>query len=201
MTRLLFNSSLVLSCLLLVSCGEKPKTRNNTQNVLFSLDSLFQGQVREMKGRSLGVSRISEINGRQDSVYFRPDTAFWRKEFSVITAADIGKPSLYDRYRKSETDSSGRKSMIYTALDPKINGTSYMSVSRDDSGNIFRIQIHEQEKGLIYRSSRIIVLDFRNDPGRRTVLLSRYSIRGTQKIFLRKKVNYRIRVIINPLNS
>ena len=185
----------------LASCMQRPEKRSETGRTLFSLDSLVQSQEKYLKSMDVTVLRKSGINSDSDVVTFRPDTSFWKNEMSIFSAADIGKPSLYNRYRMETTDSSGLLYTNYEAIDPAINGTTLMSVGRDGSGRIVRIHVIQQEKNFIFKRRRNMNLDFSQAPLSRYNILSGYRVTGFQKMLLRKRTDYRVTVQLKINNA
>lgn len=185
-----------LPLLLITACIRKPDN-NITNRTLFSLDSLINKQEHYLKNRNVTIHRDSRINGKQDKVTFSPDTAFWKNELGVISSADIGKPSLYDRYKIGKSDSAGLSITEYEALDPAVNGTVLMKIGRDRAGNIVQIDVRQQDKSLIFRSGRYMNLGFEHDTISDKYILKHYRVSGFQKMILRKKVVYDLDVSLN----
>jgi hypothetical protein len=175
---------------------QRPEKRSETGKTLFSLDSLIASQEVFLKKMDVTVIRDAGVNDSHDNVSFRPDTSFWDKELGIFSAADIGKPSLYSRYRIEKSDSSGLLFTNYLTVDPEIDGTSFLSVARDSAGHTVRIEINQQEKNYIFRRKRNMILNFRNDPASGYNILSGYKVTGYQKMLLKKSVNYNLNVLL-----
>ena len=180
---------------------KQPETRSEAGKTLFSLDSLVKSQEKYLKGMDITVNRSSGINSDHNQVTFRPDTSFWNKELGIFSAADIGKPSLYGRYQVEKSDSSGLTVTNYKAIDPAINGTTFMSVARDSLNRIVRIMVVQQEKNPIFRRSRNMILNFRNAPSTGHNIISGYNVEGFQKMLLRKKTGYFVDVNLTWAHS
>ena len=140
------------------------------------------------------VIRNSDINNEYNEVTFQADTSFWNKELGIFSAADIGKPSLFSRYRIVKSDSSGLMYTDYVAVDPAINGTMLMSVGRDSLNRIVRIKVIQKEKNLIFSRSRNMILNFSRDPATGYNIISGYRVKGYQKMSLRKRTDYKVTV-------
>ena len=169
---------------------KRPEKRSDAVPTLFSLDSLVKSQEKYLKRMDVTVIRNSGINSDHNEVTFSPDTSFWNKEFGIFSSADIGKPSLYSRYKIEKSDSSGLMYTNYIAVDPAINGTTFMSVVRDSLNRIIRIKVIQQEKNLIFHRSRNMILNFKNDPTTEHNIISGYNVYGYQKMLLRKQTDY-----------
>ena len=173
---------------------QRPEKRSETGRTLFSLDSLVKSQEKYLKRMDVTVIRNSEINSNHNEITFSPDTSFWDKELGIFSSADIGKPSLYSRYRIEKSDSTGLMYTNYIAIDPAINGTTLMAVGRDSSDRIVRIMVLQQEKNKIFRRRRNMILNFRDDPSAGYNIISGYHVKGYQKMLLRKRTDYTVTV-------
>ncbi len=188
-------AGLVLS--VTVSCIRKPENNALVDNNLFNLDSLITGQIQSLKKLNVTVDRESNMNGNSDKVNFKPDTAFWHKEFEIFIAADIDKPALSGMYSISRSDSAGINFVNYNSINPKIDGTSRLSIGRDSAGRIVKVIIIEQNRSLIFRGIRNMVMNLQYNKAIGKNIISGYRVFGYQKIILRKKVNYNINVSLN----
>lgn len=194
-----FSASLFpgLFLLAMVSCRERIENNVLNKQRFFSLTDLISEQTRYLDNLKVTVNRQSEINGERDEVFFKADSAFWSKEFGIFSSADINKPSLLDRYKIIESDSSGLHFIKYSATEPGINGTAFLSVGRDAEGKIGEINLRVQEKNLIYHSERNMLMNFQANPLSGKNIIKDYRISGYQKIILRKKIQYEIKVSID----
>lgn len=173
---------------------QRPEKRSEAGQTLFSLDSLIKSQEKYLKNMNVTVKRNSEINSEHSEVTFSPDTSFWDKEFGIFSAADIGKPSLYSRYRVEKSDSSELQYTNYFAVDPAINGTTLMSVGRDSLNRIVMIRVVQQNKNPVFHRKRNMILNFRNAPSLNHNIISGYHVEGYQKMLFRKRTDYKVNV-------
>ena len=161
---------------------------------LFNLEEVINNQIYDLKRSDITVNKITEINGKREEVFFKPDSAFWNRELEVFSPADIGKPSMRDRYTISESDTLGYHITRYSSMDPKINGTLFLSVSKDLSGLYNEIMIQQRESNFLYQSQRNLRLKFTDNPSLGIYTLKSYGIKGYQKIIFRRPVKYEVDV-------
>jgi hypothetical protein len=194
----------ILSCILpflFISCQEKARMNQPVRTAIFSVKTLIDEQVKELKSWNFTIDKTTLINGKKEEIFFNPDTAFWTKEFEIFATADIGKPSMRDRFILQESDSSGYHYVKYEAVDPDINGTRSLLLCLDSAGTLKGITILHQEDNFIYQSNRILRMNFSRDLLPHGNLLTMYSIKGYQKIIFRDPVNYEIEAKVNPAVS
>ena len=183
-----------------ISCTNKVQDNKINNGAFFSLTDVLSGQSKYLEKLNLTVNRQSEINGKREEVFFKPDSSFWNKEFKIFEAADIDKPSLWDRYRINKSDSAGLQIVNYSAINPRLGGTVFLSAVRDTEGNLLDLAIRVKDKNLIYRSERLLNMKFQPYPSAGKYLLMEYTVTGYQKIILRKKIEYAIHVTLDRVN-
>ena len=179
------------------SCNELQVNDKTSTPGFFNLDVFMQEQTDSLKKLNVIVTKITWFNNKTEEVFFRADTGFWKREFDIISSADISQPAISGRYNTLESDSSGFSITAYEAVDPDIDGISFMRVTRNGSGEILNIDISHKENNFLYHNRRNMNLDFWDSHGKLPGLLREYRISGTQKIILRKEVSYEIKTILD----
>jgi hypothetical protein len=198
MTRICFRILSWTIPVLLMSCGDKTGSNKPIRPVIFSIKTLINDQVKELKRMDFTIDKITLINDKKEEIFFKPDSGFWNREFEIFLTADIGKPSMRDRYNTHESDSAGYHLINYESLDPATGGTKFMTLYMDSLGILKEIKILYQEYNFMYQSNRILRMKFSRASSLRGNIINFYGINGYQKIIFRDPMRYEIEANLTP---
>lgn len=189
--RRVCNSLLLLligSCIF--SC-ERNYTR--TQD-LYAVDSLLHSQMLHLARHGASVAKVTALGSETHLVTLKPaDTIAWKKELEIFDVLNvINKPVNKQRYRVEFHSDSKSNLKVKSFLTDDDLSVKYLRIYYHQSPRqIKKIEASYNESNVLYRSAKILSLEF--EQIRDTSVLTTYSVRGGQKMFLDDSVQYDIR--------
>ena len=186
--KILF-SLLTLVCCLMVSCTTQRQRKEN----LYNIDSLVAGQIDHLLFHKAGVNKKVSLNSVEKIITTVPsDASEWRNELDIFIELDaINKPinkGAYNVETYADLKSNLKVKSFRTAIDLPVK---YLLVYYHQSlKEVRKIEAQYNETNTLYSSARFLTMEFQNISNQ-TVVTS-YSIKGGQKMFLDDTVKYKI---------
>lgn len=195
MNKIYIRKFFAITLLLLTSCGTDSRT---SEKDYFDLYRFLESQVNHLALRNPTVHRKIAIGEQQEAKVLQLRASKWKKELTMFFQANINKPSLKGLYEVDSTLSDTYKVVSYQTKNNNKTGVQLMKVYYKQ-GEVAKIEIHFQEKTMIYHAQRKLLMTFdKKEEG--PPLLSTYTIDGQQKIIFKDAVGYHVeaRVIYQP---
>jgi len=195
------NSFFVVRCackgllLFIIVSGLYSCDRNYTRTKdLFAIDSLLRGQVQHLAHHNASIAKVTTLGNKNNIVTLKPgDTIAWRKELEIFEALNvINKPVNKQRYRvefHSDIKSNLKVKSFITSDDLSVK---YLKIYYEHlPTQMKKIEASYDESNALYHSAKVLLLEF--EQIRDTSVLTTYSVRGGQKMFLDDTVQYNIK--------
>lgn len=179
----------------LSACEEKQAQSGN----YYSIDSLVHAQVQYLKASKAVLTKKAEIDGVEEDTTITPvDSAAWANELDIFAElAVINSPGNASRYevKRAEKDPNSNLSVdSFTGKDalPVVYlKTFYLNTP----SQIRRVEALYQEENSLVKGSRLLIMEFQRIGNE--IMLTSYSIEGSQKMFLGESVKFSIRGTIS----
>ena len=189
MTRIVL---VICFCVFLFSCN---RANQKYDKAYFDFDSLIEAQVTALLKAQTTISKKSLITGKEDSSTFVPDSLALANELDVFRQLDlINKPLYRSGYEISDGEKDTKSNLLirsYTSKTP--SPVPYVKFYYQSSSNeLKKIESVFREENALYDTKRNLLLEFDNNTG--VLLLSGYSLSGTQKMILNDTVNFAVTV-------
>ena len=188
---------IVLCCMISMSCSnERIKPAG-----LYNIDSLIVTQIDYLIAHKATMRKETTLNGIEKISTTIPKNAMdWKNELAIFSELDvINKPinkGAYTIENHADIKSNLQVQAFNTTADLPVK---YLRVYYQHSLNkIRKIEAQYNEANTLYTSARFLAMEF-EDSFDKTILTS-YSIKGGQKMFLDDTVRYTIDVSINLKN-
>lgn len=161
----------------------------------FDFDSLINVQVAGLRKAQSTIHKKSMINGKQDESSFVPDSLKLANELDVFRQLDlINKPLYRDAYEIKDGEKDTKSNLLirsYTSKTP--SPVSMVKFYYKSSAlELKKIESVFHEENALYDTKRHLLLEFDDSSG--SLLLSGYSLSGTQKMILNDTVNFSVNV-------
>jgi hypothetical protein len=186
---------IVFFVLIFLSACEKKEPPKSA----FAIDSLINSQVRYLIASKAILTKKAEIDGMEELNTFTPkDSTSWTNELDIFAELNVinnpDKAASYD-VKKGERDINSNLSVdSFTgkgALPVVYLKTYYLN----SPSQIRRIEALYQEENSLVKGSRLLIMEFQRLGSQ--VMLTSYSIEGSQKMFLGESVKFSIRGTIS----
>ena len=173
----------------LISCGNiKPQEAS----VYFSLDSLLDLQSDHLVASKAKLTKITF--SAKDSAFaeLNPDSLGWSNEFQLIRELDINKPSLSGRYKqiKKKDTNSNLDVIRYESTEDDLDVEYFELYYLKELKELKLIKASSFESNSIFKSSKNIELELDNINDK--LQITRYNVKGYQKMILQDSVKFRI---------
>ncbi|OJJ21145.1 hypothetical protein BKI52_11290 [marine bacterium AO1-C] len=184
-----FISGTLLVFILGLAACENPNQTNNASKTYFDLRGFMQTQITYLKKNNPKVKKtiLNEGKPMTKDVTIKD----WEKELRMFVNADINKAALIGTY----TTKKNGNSVTYTSKESK-NTVQSMTVALDDSKKQAKsIVIVAGNENLLFSSGTQLKLYCKkavNDQ----YSIAGYEIKGFQKIIMREKRPYEIKVTV-----
>ncbi len=175
---------------MLQSCDQKNQEYDKPY---FDFDSLVNVQITALVKAKASLTKSVVLDGKSDQSTIKVDSAMVAHELDVFRQLDfINKPLYRTNYQITEGEKDTQSNLItrkYKAKDaaPVSVVTFYY---HNNFKQLRKIESEYQEDNTLYSTKRILQLEFDDASG--TVLLSRYTLRGSQKMILNDSVKFSI---------
>lgn len=186
---------LFIIALVFFSCSQQ----NEKITIYYPIDSLLNKQITFLTASKAKLLKEAEINGLQETNSFMPaDTTAWQHELDIFYALNtFNKPINLGSYtlRAALPDSTSNL-LIRSFSTTKELPVKYFNVYYlDDLNNVKKIEALYSESTSLLTESRLLTLEFKDIYNKN--ILSHYSIKGGQKMFLGDSVQFLIRGTIS----
>ncbi|MDQ3393465.1 MAG: hypothetical protein M3512_05055 [Bacteroidota bacterium] len=154
------------------------------------MENLVSQQVQALNRTNPQIEKIASMNGVDEKIIKKLDSAGWASEIKIFLEADINKPRLIGNYDKEETIEGNARTVWYHAINPKEVQIEYLKLLYEKE-KLASIESVFKEKNLLYKTRRSIQMNFKED-NQGGPILSDYLIIGQQKMILKDTINYKI---------
>lgn len=184
---------IICSCTFLISACNRANQKY--EKTYFDFDSLINVQVVELLKVQSTITKKSVINGKGDDSSFVPDSLKLANELDVFRQLDIINKPLY---KNAYEISDGEKDIKSNLLIRSYTSTTSSPVSfvrfyyKSSPRELKKIESFFHEENALYDTQRNLMLTFDDSSG--SLLLSGYSLSGTQKMILNDTVNFSVSV-------
>jgi hypothetical protein len=185
----LFQVAIVLITVILLSCSTEEQ---NTAG-LYNVDSLFKTQIDYLVGHEAVISKKAVLNGVEKITMITPkDSLAWNEELSIFFELDVvNKPihkGIYSVEEYADNKSNLSVKSFSTTEDLPVR---FLKVYYQNSlSQLRKIEAQYNEANSLYSSRRFLTMEFENVYNK--TILTSYSIKGGQKMFLDDSVQYNI---------
>lgn len=188
------NSLFLFLLFFIGGCGEVINEKLNNKNNYFDLKGLLETQILLLDSLQPNLSKVTVIDGLEESQTLHLDSAGWAREMEIFFEADINEPILKDAYELEEKDLGDSLTLMsYEAIDKKNAEIEFLKVFYPKNEDLpSHITAVFTEKNALYDSKRSLELNFKSDNDLH--VLSGYSIEGIQKMLLKDTIYYKVRV-------
>jgi len=165
----------------------------------FDFDSLIDVQVTALLKAQTTINKKSMISGKEDDSSFVPDSLKLANELDVFRQLDlINKPLYRNSYEIRDGEKDTKSNLLirsYTSKTP--SPVSFVKFYyRSSSHELKKIESVFHEENALYDTKRNLLLEFDDSNG--SLLLSGYTLSGTQKMILNDTVNFAVNVSFSP---
>lgn len=171
-------------CLVLIwGCSDlRPEMNISTY---FDVDSLVNRQVKTFDRIQPTLEKSAKIDDRSERQTLRYDSSGWARELTFFRQLNINEPSLVGGYTIDSTDNV----VTYTPDEDLSTRVRTLSIHYSD---------HRLEKitGLIFEENEIYATEKDIEVNFEDGLISKYRLRGFQKIILKDTARFEIEGII-----
>lgn len=184
-----FNLIVVLGVLAMTSC------QNNTtvSKKYFDIDSLINQQLRYLEKTEASLSKMASIDSATDRSNFKPDSTSWANELEVFLHLDvINKPIYVGAYEvmDGEKDINSNLTIRSFVANREVPVKSLKLYYQGSPKKLRKLEAVLSEQNSLYYTSRKFSMEFEDVNGQ--AVISRYDVRGTQKMILRDSVKFSI---------
>jgi hypothetical protein len=186
-----------LCFIFLLSCEQETPR----EYAYYPVDSLIHAQVKLLNASEAVLHKKAEIDGVEDETSFTPkDSTAWANELDIFFELSlINNPVHTGKYvvESGLKDPNSNLSIrSYTGID--VLPVVYLKLFYlDDLSNIRRIEALYREENVLLKGSRLLILEFQKIKDK--IVLTAYSIEGSQKMLLGDSVKFSIKGTITLL--
>jgi hypothetical protein len=179
----------ILGALAITSC------QNNTavSKKYFDVDSLIDQQLVYLEKTGASLTKVASIDSVNDKANFKPDSASWAKELEVFRHLDIiNKPIYVDAYDITDGEKDVNSNLIVRSFiaNREIPVKSLKLFYQGSPQRLRKLEAVLNEQNSLYYTSRKFSLEL--EDVNEQLVLSRYNVRGVQKMILRDSVRFSI---------
>ena len=170
-------------------------TKEIGESLYYPMDSLVNAQVEYLAQSKALLSKKAEIDGVEETSSFTPkDSTAWANELDIFAELNVinsrGNAKSYVIENGVKDINSNLSIRSYTG-----KGTLpvvYLKVFYlETPSRIRRIESLYQEENSLLKGSRLLILEF--EEINKKIVLTSYSIEGSQKMFLGESVKFSIK--------
>lgn len=188
----------LICAMLMFSCDVK----NKQSSGYYPIDSLLDAQIGTLLKSRAKLTKQSSMSGLNSVNEYTPtDSASWEKELAILGEIDaINRPTSKGLYKvdKALTDpGSNLKVDVFTATE-NLPVHSLRIYYQNEPAQIRRIEAILEEENALYTSVKNLDLEFQDID--QLLVLTGYTIEGSQKMYLKDSVQYKIAVAITLAN-
>ncbi len=187
---------LFATIILLAACN---KQNEKYDKAYFDFDSLVSAQVKVLAKAHSTLTKSVSLDGKVDQSTPATDSTLLAQELDVFRQLDLINKPLYrntyevtDQEKDTQSNLSIRKYKAKTPV-PVAFVTFYY---HNDFTQIKKIESVYQETNSLYATKRLLQLEFDDSTG--TMMLSKFSMTGSQKMILSDSVQFTIEASFTP---
>lgn len=193
---LLRSSYFLILIVVLSSCKNDDDRR---EKVFFDLDSLITAQEKYLAERRPTLFKVADLDGQLDSTSVRGlDTTGWSAELDIFRQLDLNKKSVNRASYAIQKDIKDPYSnlLICKYIAQNKNTRDEMRIKnvkiyyQDRLTNPRKIEGEFFEQNALYSSTRRLVMELNNIHNK--TLVTRYMVKGTQKMILGDSFRFEI---------
>ncbi len=180
----------------LVSCN---KTNQVYDKPYVDFDSLINSQITSLVRAKSSLTKSVLLDGKSDQSTVTLDSAIVAHELDVFRQLDfINKPLYRNGYEVIDGEKDTRSNLITRKYKSKNPSPIPIVIFyyHNDFSNIKKIESVYQEDNTLYSTRRELLLEFDDASGAQ--LLTRYSLKGIQKMILNDTVMFSIEGSFTP---
>lgn len=174
--------SLVAAC----SPEEKATTK------FFDFDGLINEQISQLSQRMRVLDKEARMSTTESDTAFLPSVKGWESELEIFRQLEtLNKPTFQSVYRIEDSVKDTRSNLKirqYAAADVPIPIVRFYY--QDEFSRLKRIDAVITEKNPLFTTYRTLTMEFDEDDGK--PLLTRYGMKGFQKMILRDTVRFSV---------
>lgn len=171
------------------------RTNQKYDKAYFDFDSLINVQVEGLLKSQTTIIKKSVINGKKNDSSFVPDSLKLANELDVFRQLDlINKPLYRNAYEIRDGEKDTKSNLLIRRYTSKTSSPVSFVIFyyRSSPLELKKIESVFHEENALYDTQRNLLLEFHDRSG--SLLLSRYSLSGTQKMILNDTVNFSVSV-------
>jgi hypothetical protein len=181
---------------LLISCSQSDQMQGKAY---FDFDSLVNNQIATLKKAPVVVNKLSEINGKQDSVSFSADSSKLANELEAFRKLDIiNKPIYRGAYTIKEGEKDTKSNLLIrtysTNIDAPVEYIKFYYQGKQESPK--KIEARMVNRTSLQTIQRQLIIEFDSYEGKNWI--NNFQIIGTQKMILSDSVNFWVRTTFAP---
>lgn len=184
-----FSLLVVLSALAIVSC----QNNSTVSKKYFDIDSLIDSQLAYLEKSGASLSKAASIDSTNDKTNFKPDSTSWAKELEVFRHLDIiNKPIYVDAYTLTdgEKDANSNLTVRSFVANRETPVKSLKLYYQDSPQKLRKLEATLSEQNSLYYTARKFSMELEDVD--QQMIVSRYDVRGVQKMILRDSVRFSI---------
>jgi hypothetical protein len=190
-----YTVKIFFSVILLVVLCSACKNSKSKSGKYFAIDSLVKEQVKYLSAANATITKESLLNHKADtSIFSSTDTALWSKELDAfLQLKDINKPIHNGAYTVEDNlvDTQSNLKVKLFSGTPEQNVRWLKLYYFESLSKIKKVEARFDEENPLYKSERLLTMEFQ-ELNNKTMLTS-YSIKGGQKMFMGDSVEFSIR--------
>lgn len=171
------------------SCTPASDSGRISTDVYYDINGLIDEQILLLDSISPILFKKASINGDVETEVLRKlDSLGWTKEIGIFKSADINLPTLSDSYSTLEESRNDVHVVSYKSKSPKETEVDSLKIEflQDQSPQIVRASLFN--RNILFSSRKQLELEFSNRDNK--PLLTRYSIRGWQKMMSKDSTSF-----------
>jgi|SRR5688572_21987057 hypothetical protein len=193
-----FSVCTFIACLFLLSCRADKKT--NT--LYYSVDSLVNAQIVELTQSKAMLTKKAEIDGVEETNSTTPpDAAHWAHELDIFLELSVINNPVNEGNYIVENGIKDPNSNLYIRSfnnqeSKEASPVVYMKIFYlETPSKVRRIEALYREENPLLKGSRFLILEFQEIHNK--IVLTSYSIEGSQQMFLGDPVKFSVKGTIS----
>ena len=175
----------------MVACLPKPDVKELKYKPYYDIQGLMDRQIHLLDSINPPFMKMVKVNGKEEIFQGKIVGGEWKGELQIMQGYDLNKPTLFDKYKISESTDSSNLIITYISKFPETTRVDTLCFTFDKmSKNLRTIHVHAHSSNTLFESGQVVDSEF-SDIDNRTIINS-YRIDGWQKLLSNKATNYSI---------
>ncbi len=157
---------------------------------IFDFDGLIDEQISQLSQRMRVLDKEAWMSSTASDTAFLPSVKGWEAELEIFRQLEtFNKPAFQKAYRMEDPLKDTRSNLKirqYLAADVPIPVVRFYY--QDEFSRLRKIEAEITEKNLLFTTHRALTMEFDEEDGK--PLLTRYRMKGYQKMILRDTVHF-----------